>query len=200
MKWWEKTVEYYFIRKFISDKMILSPLDGAEEKAGDALLGTNERWIIIEFKKDIDSLESEKKKYKDYDAAKNELSSLDSHHFLIYGQNQEGTFSLAGKTYFSSEQVSNVSEIFQAAKEKNEFISYLEKLIKHKTKVEESSGGSIGSYSFVAGIGEDNKITSCMNLYEFGLDYGLKLEPKPEIQLSRNVESIRKRNSSFRGR
>lgn len=194
MKWWEKTVEYYFIRKFISDEMILSPLDGAEEKAGDTLLGTNEKWIIIEFKKDIDSLESEKKKYKDYDAAKIELSPLDSHHFLIYGYINYGTFSLTGKTYFSSEHLSDISEIFQAAKEKNEFISYLDKLIKHKTKVEESSGGSIGGYSFVAGIGENNKITSCMNLYEFGLDHGLKLELKPDIQLNRNIENTRKYN------
>lgn len=77
MKWWEKTVEYYFIRKFIPDEMILSPLDGEQEKAGDAFLSNNERWIILEFKKDFESLVSEKKKYKNYDAARNELSPND---------------------------------------------------------------------------------------------------------------------------
>lgn len=181
MKWWEKTVEYYFIRKFIPDEMILSPLDGEQEKAGDAFLSTNEKWVVLEFKKDLGALASEKKKYKDYEAAKNALSPDDSHHFLIYGQVVEGSFDLKGRTYFSNRSVSKISEIFEAGKEKQEFISYLEKLIEHKSKIGESSGGSVGSYSFVAGINKDKKITSCMNLYEFGLDHGLKLEPKPEM-------------------
>lgn len=175
MKWWEKTVEYYFIRKFIPDEMILSPLDGEQEKAGDTFLSSNEKWVILEFKKDFKSLSSEKKKYKDYDLAVTELSPSDSHHFLIYGQITNGKFGLGGKTYFSNSPVSKISDIFNAGKEKEEFISYLERLIAHKSKVDESSGGSIGSYSFVAGISKDKKITSCMNLYEFGLDHGLKL-------------------------
>jgi hypothetical protein len=182
LKWWEKTVEYYFIRKYIPEDMILSPLDGEQEKAGDALLSANEKWVILEFKKDFNSLDSEKKKYKDYDMAKTELSLIDSHHFLIYGQIDNNNFSLEGNTYFSRESVSNINDIFEAGKEKEEFISYLEKLIEHKSKISESSGGSVGSYSFVAGISSNNKITSCMNLYEFGLDHGLKLEHKPEIK------------------
>lgn len=182
MKWWEKTVEYYFIRKYIPEDMILSPLDGEHEKAGDALLSNNEKWIILEFKKDFESLSSEKKKYKNYDLAKTELSPMDSHHFLIYGQINNNKFSLAGNTYFSDNSVSTIDEIFKAGKEKKEFISYLEKLIEHKSKISESSGGSVGSYSFVAGISNNNKVTSCMNLYEFGLDHGLKLEYKPEIK------------------
>lgn len=182
MKWWEKTVEYYFIRKFIPDEMILSPLDGEQEKAGDAFLSSNEKWVILEFKKDFESLASEKKKYKNYDVAEAELSPNDSHHFLIYGQVVKGGFGLGGKTYFSNSPVTKIREIFDAGKEKEEFISYLERLIAHKSKVGESSGGSVGSYSFVAGVSKDKKITSCMNLYEFGLDHGLKLEPKPEIK------------------
>ncbi|MCF6439523.1 hypothetical protein L1077_08800 [Pseudoalteromonas luteoviolacea] len=182
MKWWEKTVEYYFIRKFITDEMILSPLDGEQEKAGDAFLSNSERWVVLEFKKNFESLASEKKKYKNYDAAAAELSHSDNHHFLIYGKVEDGSFSLVGKTYFSNKLVPEVGRVFEAGKEKEEFISYLEKLIKHKSKVSESSSGSVGSYSFVAGISKDKKITSCMNLYEFGLDHGLKLEPKPEIK------------------
>ncbi len=162
--------------------MILSPLDGEQEKAGDAFLSSNEKWVVLEFKKDFKSLASEKKKYKDYNVAEAELSPCDSHHFLIYGQVVDGGFGLGGKTYFSNSPVSKISEIFEAGKEKEEFISYLERLIEHKSKVSESSGGSVGSYSFVAGISKDKKITSCMNLYEFGLDHGLKLEPRPEIK------------------
>lgn len=182
MKWWEKTVEYYFIRKYIPENMILSPLDGEEEKAGDAFLSANEKWVILEFKKDFSSLDSEKKKYKDYEMAKKELSLIDSHHFLIFGKNDNNNFSLIGKTYFSRKSVLNINDIFEAGEEKEKFIFYLEKLIEHKSKISESSGGSVGSYSFVAGISNENKITSCMNLYEFGLDHGLKLEYKPEIK------------------
>nr|WP_290981137.1 hypothetical protein [Halomonas sp.] len=182
MKWWEKTVEYYFIRKYIPEDMILSPLDGEQEKAGDAFLSSNEKWVILEFKKDYQSLSSEKKKYKNYDDAAKALSPNDTHHFLIYGQVSDGAFGLAGKTYFSGKAVSKIKEIFEAGKNKEEFVSYLEKLIEYKTKLDEASGGSVGGYSFVAGISADNKITSCMNLYEFGLDHGLKLEPSPQIK------------------
>tara|TARA_R100001377_G_C3165765_1_gene101240 strand:+ start:306 stop:896 length:591 start_codon:yes stop_codon:yes gene_type:complete len=188
MKWWEKTVEYYFIRKFIPEEMILSPLDGAEEKAGDAFLSTNEKWVILEFKKDFGSLNSEKKKYKNYSLAEKDLMPDDSHHFLIYGQINNDEFGLAGRTYFSNNSVKKISEIFDSGKGKEEFISYLEKLVKHKSKATESSGGSVGSYSFVAGISKDKKITSCMNLYEFGLDHGLVLEPTPEIKEEKKIE------------
>lgn len=189
MKWWEKTVEYYFIRNFIPDDMILSPLDGEQEKAGDAFLSSNEKWVVLEFKKDFKSLASEKKKYKNYDLAEVELSPSDSHHFLIYGQIANGKFGLRAETYFSRSSLSEFSKIFEAGKEKDEFIAYLERLIEHKSKAYESSGGSVGSYSFVAGISKDKKITSCMNLYEFGLDHGLKLEPKPEIKSEIKHES-----------
>lgn len=190
MKWWEKTVEYYFIRKFIPKDMILSPLDGNEEKAGDTFLSANDKWIIIEFKKDLKSLKSEAKKYKNYNTAKKQLRSLDGHHFLIWGHVKNEEFGLAGRTYFSNQAVSNIKDIFEAGKEKGDFISYLKKLIKHKTKVGESSGGSIGSYSFVAGINEKNEITSCMNLYEFGLDHGLKLEPSPSFSKKNELDYV----------
>ncbi|WP_043558508.1 hypothetical protein [Chromohalobacter israelensis] len=182
MKWWEKTVEYFFIRKYIPKDMILSPLDGEQEKAGDAFLSSNEKWVILEFKKDCQSLSSEKKKYTNYDDAVKALSPSDTHHFLIYGQISDGEFELAGKTYFSGKAVSNIKEIFEAGKNREEFISYLERLIQYKSKLDEASGGSVGGYSFVAGISADNKITSCMNLYEFGLDHGLKLEPSSKIR------------------
>ena len=185
MKWWEKTVEYYFIRKFIPEDMIISPLDGEQEKAGDALLSNNDKWIIIEFKKDFKSLSSEKKKYKNYEAALTDLSPYDSHHFLIYGQVHNEEFGLRGKSYFSNKPISNISEIFESGKSKAEFILYLKKLIEYKAKSDESSGGSVGSFSFVAGISQNKKITSCMNLYEFGLDHGFNLEPKLELKRER---------------
>ena len=52
MKWWEKTVEYYFILKCLGDSISIAPLDGHEERGGDAILSSKHRWILIEFKKD----------------------------------------------------------------------------------------------------------------------------------------------------
>lgn len=181
MRWWEKTVEYFFIRKHIPEEIILSPLDGKHELAGDAFLSSNQKWVILEFKKDMVSLDAEKKKYKDYTAASAALSNHDSHHFLIFGQIQNGKFDLGWKTYFSRMAVAGVEQILSSGKPKEQFIAYLKKLIEYKSAEIKSAGGAVGSYSFVAGINKENKITSCMNLYEFGLDHGLKLEPQLDM-------------------
>ena len=47
--WWEKTVEYLFVRqaKFLK----IAPLDGNHEKAGDAILrNKNGKYYLVEFK------------------------------------------------------------------------------------------------------------------------------------------------------
>jgi len=188
MKWWEKTVEYYFIRKFVPEDMILSPLDGVHEKAGDALLSNSEKWVILEFKKDFQSLASERKKYKNYKAALLDLMDQDSHHFLVYGEFICGRFDLVIKTYFSNKSVSNIDKIVGSGKLESEFISYLERLVKHKSKGSGASAGSVGSYSFVAGINKENKITSCMSLHEFGLHHGLSLESEPELKQEKSKD------------
>ena len=56
MNWWGKTVEYKFIKEYIDLDSFIAPLDGNEEKAGDAIFGENENFILIEFKKDKDSI------------------------------------------------------------------------------------------------------------------------------------------------
>lgn len=179
MKWWEKTVEYYFVRKYISDEMIVSPLDGKEEIVADAMLSHNEKWVIIEFKRDRGTLASEAKKYWDYGNARQDLSETDDHHFLVYGEEVAGEFSLAFRTYFSGKTIADGNKLFEAGKDEEVFIAYLKKLISHKKSASQSSGDTTGGYSFVAGIRGGKKITRCMSLYEFGLDHGLDLDPSP---------------------
>ena len=70
MKWWEKTVEYFFILNCVGNYMRVAPLDGKEERAGDAIFSKSNNWVLIEFKKDKSSLVSEKGKFNDYSAAK----------------------------------------------------------------------------------------------------------------------------------
>lgn len=57
--WWEKTVEYLFVLKHFKNQACIAPLDGLQEKAGDVLLENSGRWTLIEFKRDIHSLDSE---------------------------------------------------------------------------------------------------------------------------------------------
>ena len=105
MKWWEKTVEYKFIKEYIDLDSFIAPLDGNEEKAGDAIFGENENFILIEFKKDKDSIQDEQKKFLDFTSAKNTLSKKDEHHILIYGEINNQDLILKAKTYFSGNDI-----------------------------------------------------------------------------------------------
>ncbi len=62
MKWWEKTVEYFFILNCRANHMRIAPLDGKEERAGDVLFSSDNNWVLIEFKRDMECLKSEEKK------------------------------------------------------------------------------------------------------------------------------------------
>jgi hypothetical protein len=188
LKWWEKTVEYFFIQKYVSES-IIAPLDGNEELAGDALLSNNQKWVIIEFKDRASSLNSEMKKFKSYERAKQELQDHDHHHCLIYGKIKNGKFDLGAQTYFSRKGIGTLENFLKSGLRKDEFIQYLQKLVSYKAEV--GSTGSVGSYSFVAGISKNNKITSCMSLYEFGLENDLKLEATPKQEKEREHELSR---------
>lgn len=61
---WEKTVEWTYVRKHLKCEDFAAPLDGYEEKAGDVAIGfENLNWCLIEFKKDRGALKSEREKY-----------------------------------------------------------------------------------------------------------------------------------------
>jgi len=115
-KWWEKTVEYNFVMSLASqNNLFLSPLDGNHEKAGDVVLGMSELWVMIEFKKDLDAVGSEKIKFGNgnYERAKVALQGQDKHHHVIYGvlsTNSDGKpcLDLDYKTYFSEEKSNNL--------------------------------------------------------------------------------------------
>lgn len=172
LKWWEKTVEYFFIRRCIGHRMLLAPLDGAEEAAGDALLGAERGWVLIEFKKDAQSISSERKKFRNFEEAKEELCGSDSHHIVVYGSLRgEGadTFAVGGRTYFSSESVASIDDLLARGANHADFLHYLAKLLEHKKAAEGVSGGgvSLESYSLVAGINADGSVSQCMSVAEF---------------------------------
>jgi hypothetical protein len=181
MKWWEKTIEYKFIKEHIDLDSFIAPLDGKEEKAGDAIFGQNEDFILIEFKKDENSIKDEQKKFINFNSAKNTLSSNDDHHILIYGEINNKDLILNAKTYFSEKNLELGKEFFNG-KTLKEFKTYLDRFLKYKkgSKIE----GGAGSYGLVAGVTQDGDITKCLTLEEFSTEMSLNLN----IGIQKNIE------------
>ena len=146
MKWWEKTVEYFFVKKYVTDTAI-SPLDGPEEKAGDAIFSKKNKLILIEFKKDLNSVRSERKKFHNFELARKELKDYDSHHFLIYGLLDNNHFIIKAQTYFSEQEI-DVEDALYQGKTVNEFNKYLEKFLKLKGASVKNGGESGGGVLF----------------------------------------------------
>ncbi len=182
LKWWEKTVEYKFILLCAKEKVLkLAPLDGNEEIAGDTLISNNNKWIIIEFKKDKDSIPTEKSKFIDFDKAEEALVNEDQHHFIVYGsinvKNNTG-LNLYCQTYFSKNQQKSIKDILGKGKNKSEFKIYLEKLISYKksNKGTNSSGNgnlNVENYALVAAVDTDGNIVECQSFNEFAINEGL---------------------------
>ncbi|GAA5784861.1 hypothetical protein [Chitiniphilus shinanonensis] len=95
--WWEKTVEYAFI--FHLSRIIptqtqgfIAALDGNHEAAGDVIGALGEKWIMIEFKRNINSITDERRnKFEpnQYEIAQTKLKDRDNHHLIIYGKLDE---------------------------------------------------------------------------------------------------------------
>lgn len=174
--WWEKTVEYYFIKSYVDLSMFIAPLDGTYEKAGDTIFGTVTGWVLIEFKRNLASIKAEVQKYTSYELAKENLKSKDNHHLIIYGEEVNNELSLKCQRYFS-EQPIPIEATFNVGIPLNPFMEYLQKLIRYKNE----SGGGAGSFGYVAGVDTSGSIVKCLKLNEF-LE-GIKMEKEQRQQL-----------------
>ncbi|SMP72678.1 hypothetical protein [Noviherbaspirillum suwonense] len=59
---WEKTVEWAFVRKYLSNAEFAAPIDGDHE-ISDAILAQRGQWFLIEFKHTENEFKSERNKY-----------------------------------------------------------------------------------------------------------------------------------------
>lgn len=166
MKWWEKTVEYAFIAKAYSDKkfQFAAPLAGRHENAADALIAFENKFVLVEFKRKVDDIDSEQKKFGDaYDQAKNNLKNQDFHHFLVYGsiQGNESNLSLHARRYFLEGSEISAADLFEHGVSKDVFDQYLTLLLKYK-KSDGRSSGTITpeSMTTVLGIAENGEVMS----------------------------------------
>ena len=185
MKWWEKTVEYKFIKEYVDIDSFIAPLDGNEERAGDAIFVENGNFILIEFKKDEKSIADEEKKFDDFLSAKGFLYQNDNHHILVYGKIDNQNLVLNSRTYLSGTTI-NLSKEFPNGKTLEYFKRYLDEFLKFKkfVKSESSSENSSESYGLVAGITQNGRITKCLTLEDFSIEMELNIN----IEKQNNIE------------
>lgn len=137
--WWEKTVEYAFVQRFMplssTKEYFLAPLDGDHEKAGDAIFGQQSTLVLIEFKRAHKDLKSEIDKFFDYDHAKSELLEIDNHHLLVYGVvgKKKINLDLRALTYFSAAEV-DLEKFADQGVALEAFKDYLKLFLYHKNK------------------------------------------------------------------
>ena len=179
-KWWEKTVEYKFIVLVAQEKkLFLAPLADRQERAGDAIFSTNNKWLLIEFKKDKGCISTEKAKFINYQTACNALSSRDKHHHIVYGQEHEERLKLYFQTYFSNLSIDRLSDLLTTGIELNFFKSYIKEFTAFKKLPADQGGGSGGlsvdEFAIVAGVNNDGEVVECMSLTDFIREHKLEL-------------------------
>lgn len=180
--WWEKTVEYLFVKKYVDVNMYIAPLDGKMELGGDTIFGNVSGWILIEFKRNRDTIKDEIQKYKSYHSAKTSLAERDNHHLIIYGEAINNQVALKCQRYFSEFPVS-IDDAFKVGIPLEDFKQYLEELIEYK-----SSGDSgTGDFSYVAGIDTRDRVIRCLTLKEFS--EGFELEKTHKLRLKAYLQS-----------
>ncbi len=167
MKWWEKTVEYMFVKNYINIDSFIAPLDGDEEKAGDAIFCDTEHYILIEFKKDFKSISNEYKKFVDFNKAKKLLVNEDDHHIIIYGEIINNDLDLKAQTYFSKKSLSKFDKIFKNGIESEKFRLYLDNFLSFK-KTKKSKITS-ESYGLIAGVTNDGNISKFVTIDEYSI-------------------------------
>jgi len=159
--WWEKTVEYAFVRS--ADFLSVSPLDGDHEQAGDAILSNKKnKFYLIEFKKDYSGQANEIGKYKNKDIKKVFEKLTADYHFIVYGEMNVNTknWGLYARQYLDylekkGTPISHCSfqeEFNKRAVEQDKFLEYVYEIISLKKGNDIDAIGKSGSSSVFANI------------------------------------------------
>jgi hypothetical protein len=169
--WWEKTVEYRFIVEVaLSKSVLLTALAGKPEQAGDTMVSSDNRWILIEFKKNAGAIRTERDKFYRYEDAFEALSSSDAHHHIIYGHQDPDAqrMHLRFQTYFSGQARRSIQEVLGSGIELGAFRHYVERFTRFKKGPQGASGGlSMDEFSLVAAVNAEGKVAQCLSLSEF---------------------------------
>jgi hypothetical protein len=166
--WWEKTVEYKFILDAVENSGLdfAAPLSGIQEMAGDGIFSADAKLILVEFKRDINSLKSEVDKFTCYKNAVKKMKGRDNHHFLVYGYIQDEVFKLEARKYFAVKQTYLPLSILDKGLVDSTFKEYLADLIALK-KLDKRSSGTVGPEFVNSVIGLSSDGVSSISLTEY---------------------------------
>ena len=200
MKWWEKTVEYSFVCLAIEKDIfnLLLPLDGDVESIGDAVLGKDSEFFVVEFKRSLSDLSREYEKYSGgksgYLAAAKEMKDDPSSraHFLVGGRflESQSRLSIEARRYFEVDGVPivDIAAMFNAGLSLEQLKEYTRKITSLKKTEEggEGNASSSGSYAFanVLAVSKEKKKASLIPLSYFNAPL-LKNEPQKKRALER---------------
>lgn len=209
--WWEKSVEYTFVAEMVKlDRFTwVVPMGGNQESAlADALVQCDGKLLLIEFKRDVNSLDSEHEKYAveknaeiryfAYETAKAKmcLHKAVSGHGLIFGKLNAAKLELRAKPYWDTvDSVEALSWCEGNGVSVADFDDYLTELSGFRFAKSDTSDGSTGSRSFVVAVGKSGQ-GFAVELEDYvNLRPGLKL--KLELKLKRRPDSIPRKSTSF---
>jgi hypothetical protein len=203
--WWEKSVEYQFITDAVTENVftLLAPLDGDVERVGDTVFAKGANYIIVEFKKELSSFQSEYRKYRTFSdtteannflTAKAELEKQGEtlHHLLITGSisnPKQPKLTVKIFRYFSCAtdkpiEVDSIQKAAESGVSKEIFDAYVLTLSKYKGGKGDSesgedgaSGGGQTTNPVVIGI-SSTRGTTIMPLEDYSQALNLVLSPK----------------------
>lgn len=168
--YWEKTVEYLFLWHCTHSGLIdfASPMAGKQERgAGDAVFGNYSKLLLVEFKSDVSSLDSEQEKFDDFKVAKRLLYRSDSHHLLVYGRVSEKQLCPVATTYFSRNSV-QIDRYLPQGLPKEAFDQYLLQFLALRKRDGRSGGkATIPDFANVIGLNMDGKIVQACTLSDY---------------------------------
>ncbi|MCA8320642.1 hypothetical protein [Burkholderia cepacia] len=142
-KWWEKHVEWEFIRSYVDSARAVLPVDGQYEY-GDALFATDESWWILEFKG--------KKSYKDSERDKYPSTSM------------KRAMSVARRVYKGDNLKQDVSALEQSLKICKDIVAHRKALLSwEKALLEGASAKATSGVFFRA----DRAFTVLMDSYQY---------------------------------
>ncbi|HDX4047774.1 TPA: hypothetical protein ROG05_000112 [Enterobacter soli] len=193
--WWEKTVEYNFVSAAKDEFRLnlLAPFAGNPESIGDAVVGANSRFFIIEFKRTLSDFTSEIDKYINGDEgikeARNFLNELESskYHYIIAGDYTNGSekLNLIIRRYFNAEEEIDFKphEFFAEGMSDKQLEYYTEFFTKFKNRDtssedSDSQDGNGKSQSCIIGIDENRKAVMLSVSYYAKLKASQKKKPK----------------------
>lgn len=172
--WWEKNVEYKFVVDAASAKLwdFAAPMSGVHERtAGDAIFGKDLKLVLVEFKRDKNSIPTEQTLFHNYPKAKELLQDF-KHHHIVFGAlktvKNEPTFILVGQRYFIAGEFFPALEVLEDGSEISEFYKYLQALAEQKIVDGRSSGHvSTEGMSTVLGVTSGGQVKAAAALHEY---------------------------------